>query len=481
MSIRRRDSIREDNDIWVKLSDVFNVNLIKHVTDDIPNEQIRDFSEMSDEEKNYYIQYSVLPLKNNAYVLYSSFIRVPKFIAETNPEIYIWEQSKINKKIEELVLSDKNLKFPDNMKSLEAIKAILTKMEKIKASDVTLSWRDTNVVISYAINGKNIKEYEDYLSSVFAEKVKISLVNISYENQALKLINGTFSIYVLGSLREYRLSIIETVKGYSIVIRSYPMFSSETRLDDLGYTEKAREIIDSIIENNPYGVFLVTGPTGSGKTTTIYTILNEQFQNKNLKIKTAEDPVEIEINGIDQCQINEKGERENWVSYIDLLKSFMRQRPDIIVIGEIRDESVAKVTIEAALTGHAVITTLHTNNIKSTFTRLRENLGITTDRIEDSVSGVLSQRLVRKLCDCKIKDGDFYKRNEDGCEKCKEEDILGYKGQIPAVEVAELKKDIKNYLNENFVKYYSYLESANDLYSQGLIDKHTKEYIEKFQ
>jgi len=481
--MRRRDNIRQTNDIWVKLSEKTDISKINHIDWDFVEQDLIDFDSLSDEELNFYIQYSVLPLKDNRIVVYSTYIRIPEHILKENPTILLWEKDKINSILENKIRSKSKITFSKETKSLEAIKKILAKMQTLECSDITISWRRDKVVISYAIHGKNIKDYEDIIDIDFADKLRLSLINISYENQASKLIDGKFSLYILGKIREYRLSGIETVAGHSLVIRSYNMFDKETTLDSLNYLEKPKKIIQNIINENPYGVFLITGPTGSGKTTTIYTILNEQFKKHNLKIKTAEDPVEVEIDGIDQCQINEKGDKENRVDYVSLLRSFMRQRPDIIAIGEIRDSEVAKTTIEAALTGHKVISTLHTNNIEATFTRLIENLNISIDRIEDSMSGVLSQRLVDKLCECKIKSKDSigFERNESGCDLCRNNIIKGYNGQIPAVEVARMKKDIDNYKKENFLEYYSYNDSAEDLYSLGLIDKNTKKLINLFQ
>jgi type II secretory ATPase GspE/PulE/Tfp pilus assembly ATPase PilB-like protein len=486
---RRRDNSRTDNDIWVKLADHKKTADMKIMDNFKQLEElgyyICDFKEMDDIWTNYFIQFSAIPLQKDggekAIVLTGPYKRVPKFVVDHYiKEVFILEKDEINRVINERIsLSSDQLVFTKDTKSLEAIKSILVKMERMKSSDVTISWRRSKAVISYAVSGRNIKDYEDSVTLEFAEKIRVSLINMSYENQANKLIDGKFSIHILGEIKEYRLSVMETVAGAAIVIRSYQKFDSEMSLDQLGYMEKPQKMIENILENNPYGVFLITGPTGSGKTTTIYTIINEAFKKHNLKIKTAEDPVEIEINGIDQCQINKKGDVEHQVTYVNLLRSFMRQRPDIIVIGEIRDRDVAISTIEAALTGHVVISTLHTNNVESSFTRLQTTLGISQDRIEDSMSGVLSQKLVDKLCDCKIKSGKGYKANEEGCDICKDNPKPGYNGQIPAVEIAELEKKENNFLKENFLEYYSYQDSAKDLYENGMIDLATKKYVEK--
>lgn len=482
---RRRDSSRSTEN-WMTLSehlDITSFKIQKDKEDILKEWSLIKAEDIPEDELNIFVQFAIVPISKGALrgiILNDPFKRVPDWMIQkyTN-EVFVLSKSQCSKIVEkDYSKKSGSLHFHHETKSIDAIKEILSKMERNKVADVTISWRRENVCISYAISGKNVKDMEDIIDIEFAEKLRNSLISMSYENQSEKLVDGKFSLHILGESKEYRLSVIETIAGYSIVIRSYQKFNAEMTLDDLGYLEKPKKIIESIVENNSYGIFLITGPTGSGKTTTIYTIINEAFKKHNLKIKTAEDPVEIEISGIDQCQINKKGEEKHQITYINLLSSFMRQRPDIIVIGEIRDKNVAMSAVEAALTGHVVITTLHTNNIASTFTRLTNNMGITEDRIEDSFSGILSQRLVDKLCSCKVKDGEGYKANEKGCKLCEEEPTLGFLGQIPAVEIASIQKIEKNYLPENYSEYYSYKDSAEDLYKSGFIDRKTKKVLE---
>ena len=487
---KRRKDITRGEDLWHNFDSVVEMDKIRAIKDffEIENTfEILDPSYLEKKELNFFVQFSIIPIKNKedgtiGVLINTPFFRIPDCILQRfKNKIFIVNKNHSNELIAEyFVKNSDSLVFGENVKPMEAIKEMLLKMEHLKVSDLTISWRRDEVIASYAVSGRNVKKYEDRLKKEFAEKIRISLINMSYENQSEKLIDGKFNLHLLNELKEYRLSVITTVSGYSIVIRSYQNFNENTTLDDLGYMKKPKAMIESILENNPYGLFLITGPTGSGKTTTIYTVISEAFKTKNLKIKTAEDPVEILISGIDQCQINLKGEEKHQVTYENLLASFMRQRPDIVVIGEIRDKSVAKTTIEVALTGHIVISTLHTNNIKATFTRLQTSLGISKDRIEDTISGVLSQQLVDKLCDCKVKSGKFFKRNEVGCKKCEENDIIGYNNQILAVEIAELEKMEDNFLKDNFRDYYSYEDSANDLYNGGFIDKITYEKVKTF-
>lgn len=485
MDTRRRDGSRSAEN-WVRLVDlvepykIFTLKSLSKIEEE--NVTIMDINGIPREEILFFMQFGVIPVKKDGkigIIISSAHKRVPEqLIKNYLGFVYVLSPDDcISLSISTFSNKSTRLMFGKDVKSIDAVKEILSKMETLKASDLTMSWRKDFASLSYTISGHNAVEHEDSITLEIAEKLRISIINMAYESQAEKIIDGKFSIHINGDLKEYRLSVIETVAGYSLVIRSYQKFDSDITLSDLGYTKKPLLIIENILKNT-YGIFLVTGPTGSGKTTTIYTIINNLFRDFNLKIKTAEDPVEKELYGIDQCQINKKGEDKHQVTYMNLLSSFMRQRPDLMVIGEIRDKDVATATVEAALTGHNVISTLHTNNVKSTITRLTSHLGVTIDRIEDSFSGILSQRLVDKLCDCKIKKGAGFEENPDGCEKCANQIRKGFYGQIPAVEVASMGKFEENYIETNFLDYYSYADSANDLYKEGFIDLKTKKILE---
>lgn len=484
MDVRRKDGSRSAEN-WVRLVDIvepykiFTLESIAKIKEEGLTINVKNISK---EEASFFMQFGVIPAHKdgkNGIIINSAHKRVPENIVKDYLSfVYVLGLDDcVSLSISTFASKTTSLLFNRDVKSIDAVKEILSKMELLKASDLTMSWRRDHVSLSYTINGRSSAENEDSVSIEIAEKLRISIINMAYESQSEKIIDGKFSIHILGELKEYRISSIETVAGYSIVIRSYQKFDIDSTLYDLGYMDKPMSIIENILKNT-YGIFLITGPTGSGKTTTIYTIISNAFRDFNLKIKTAEDPVEKELYGIDQCQINRKGEDKHQITYSNLLASFMRQRPDIIVIGEIRDEHVAMATVEAALTGHNVISTLHTNNVKSTITRLTNHLGVTIDRIEDSFSGILSQRLVDKLCDCKIKDGEGYKANEDGCEKCNSGSRKGFLGQIPAVEIASIGKFENNFLQENFLEYYSYADSAKDLFIGGFIDSKTKKILE---
>jgi len=207
------------------------------------------------------------------------------------------------------------------------------------------------------------------------------------------------------------------------------------------------------IMNNPHGIILVTGPTGSGKSTTCYTVLNE-LNRVDVNIVTVEDPVEANIPGINQVQVNVKA----GLTFASALRSILRQDPDIIMIGEIRDGETAQIAVQASITGHLVISTLHTNSTSASVTRLID-MGVEPYMIGDAVVGIIAQRLVRRLCTCKI--GHEATRQEkillnwpqeqpltvyepNGCEKCGN----GYKGRKAIYEIMPISAAIRRILHE---------------------------------
>lgn len=214
------------------------------------------------------------------------------------------------------------------------------------------------------------------------------------------------------------------------------------------------EQFDYILQN-PHGILLVTGPTGSGKSTTLYTALSE-LNKEDVNIITVEDPVEANIDGINQVQVNPKAE----LTFATALRSILRQDPDIIMIGEIRDRETASIAVQASITGHLVVSTLHTNSSASTITRL-EDMGIESYLIADSVIGVIAQRLVRRLCkECKRprlatadeKELMGCSMEEDvtiyepcGCSKCEN---TGYKGRIGVYEIMKMSPRLKTIISK---------------------------------
>ncbi len=482
MKERRSISDRDFEGKWSNLASIVGRENIYIHSSDMIFEVIRDFEKDPTIKKKYIIQFLVIPVIYNGkkgVITFDPFARVPLFLMKEYSSFIILADKKYCSNLALNSFSSSNkLEISKGESPLNFIIKMITKMEQLRASDLTLSWTSSNVILKYTVSNKNLYEENDYIDVEFSEKIRVALVNLSHERPSEGFIDGKLNIQILGKKKEYRLSVVQTVVGYSIVLRSYQKFNKEMKISDLGYTQKAYSILEEIIYQNSHGLFLICGPTGSGKTTTIYTILQELYMKKDLKIKTAEDPVEIQIDGIDQCNINTHGSEEYKITYQKILSKYMRQKPDAIMIGEIRDKTVAKACVEASLTGHLTVSTLHTSNVESTFSRLINSLDISYDQIEDSLIGILNQKLVKKLCDCKIKKGDGYIANPNGCDKCKRTGNIGYDGEVLASEIVKLKIGIESYKSENYEKFYTFSECADDLYNSGTIDKTTKTYIE---
>lgn len=253
---------------------------------------------------------------------------------------------------------------------------------------------------------------------------------------------------------DIRVSILPTVYGEKIVMRLTSKNALSREKSQLGLKPHDLQRFDHILKN-PHGILLVTGPTGSGKSTTLYTALSE-LNKEDVNIITVEDPVEANIDGINQVQVNNKAD----LTFASALRSILRQDPDIIMIGEIRDQETASIAVQASITGHLVVSTLHTNSAASTITRLVD-MGIEPYLIADSTVGVIAQRLVRRLCpDCKrAKKADaedlemlMCKPEEDltiyepcGCAKC---DGTGFRGRIGVYEIMEVTPQLKHIISK---------------------------------
>lgn len=256
---------------------------------------------------------------------------------------------------------------------------------------------------------------------------------------------------------DFRVSSLPTLYGEKIVMRILDPASAQMGIDALGYDPDQREILLNAVQR-PYGMVLVTGPTGSGKTVSLYTCLN--ILNKpGVNISTAEDPAEINLPGINQVNVNDKA----GLNFSNALRAFLRQDPDIIMVGEIRDLETADIAIKAAQTGHMVLSTLHTNDAPTTLTRLM-NMGVAPFNIASSVILITAQRLARRLCSCKqVKeipheallragfkeadlDGSWQPYHPVGCEICKN---TGYKGRVGIYQVMPITDEMTRIIMKN--------------------------------
>ncbi len=256
---------------------------------------------------------------------------------------------------------------------------------------------------------------------------------------------------------DFRVSTLPTLHGEKIVMRILDPSSATLGIDALGYEPEQKEQLLKAIRR-PYGMILVTGPTGSGKTVSLYTCLNI-LNEPGINISTAEDPAEINLAGINQVNVNEKA----GLTFSAALKSFLRQDPDIIMVGEIRDLETAEIAIKAAQTGHLVMSTVHTNDAPSTLTRLM-NMGVATFNIASSVILITAQRLARRLCKCKVPadipeaallqagfdkselDGSWKPYKAVGCELCSD---TGYKGRVGIYQVMPISDAMTRIIMSN--------------------------------
>jgi general secretion pathway protein E len=266
---------------------------------------------------------------------------------------------------------------------------------KERASDIHIEPTEDKVIVRYRVDGRLIPRKEanrGFLSSIVS-RVKIEAgLNIAEKRLPQ---DGRITKKIAGKVIDVRVSTIPTAKGERVVMRLLDKEQVLLNLVDLGFARKELDQLEHLI-GRPNGIILVTGPTGSGKTTTLYACLN-RINTPEKNILTAEDPVEYELRGIGQMQVQPK----IGLTFASGMRSFLRQDPDVIMVGEIRDHETAEIAIHASLTGHLVLSTLHTNDAPSAVTRLID-MDVQAYQISSSVLAVLAQRLVRKLCEqCK--------------------------------------------------------------------------------
>ncbi len=335
------------------------------------------------------------------------------------------------------------------------VKQILEGGVRQRASDIHIEPLESSVRVRYRIDGvlKQVMSYDYSLLSGICARIKImGGMDISEKRKPQ---DGRISIMVDRKEFDIRVSMLPTVYGEKTVMRLTSKDGLTRPKSGLGLSPSEEHVFDGIL-SNPHGIILVTGPTGSGKSTTLYTALSE-LNTEEVNIVTVEDPVEANIDGINQCQVNEKAD----MTFAAALRSILRQDPDIIMIGEIRDGETADIAVKAAITGHLVVSTLHTNSAASTVTRLID-MGVEPYTAGDALVGVIAQRLVRRLCTCKQpryaepnekrflgipedqEDVIVYEPN--GCNLCND---TGYAGRIGVYEMMTVTKALQQIISKN--------------------------------
>jgi type IV pilus assembly protein PilB len=348
-------------------------------------------------------------------------------------------------------------KLVDEAPVVRLVNSIIVQALRQRASDIHIEAQETRVRVRYRIDGAlyNVMTPPRHIHAAIISRIKI-MAEMDIAERRLPQ-DGRIQLKVENREIDLRVSTIPTVFGEKVVMRILDKSQTLVSVEKIGLLAENRQRFETML-TKPYGIILLTGPTGSGKTTTLYTILNK-LNSTETNIVTVEDPVEYQLAGINQVQMNPKA----GLTFANGLRSFLRQDPDIIMVGEIRDEETARIAIHAALTGHLVLSTLHTNDAPGAVTRLVD-MGIEPFLVASSLIGVIAQRLIRVLCDrCKqvytppaevlqrlgatmlAGDGQVPIYRPVGCEFCTK---IGYKGRIGIFEIMVVDDVIKTLITK---------------------------------
>lgn len=348
-------------------------------------------------------------------------------------------------------LTTLNEAMSDN-KVVELLNHLLMQAISDKASDIHLEPFEDEFKVRYRIDGVlyEMLPVPKQLAMPMVSRVKV-LAKLNISERRLPQ-DGRVELTLPSGPVDLRVAVLPTMFGESVVLRVLDRSNVQLSLDRVGLRDDALEMFRGLIEK-PNGIVIVTGPTGSGKTTTLYAALNELNQ-PDTKILTAEDPVEYDIEGLVQCQVNTDQE----LTFARLLRSFLRQDPDIILVGEVRDLETAQISIQASLTGHLVFTTLHTNDAPSSIARLLD-LGVESFLLTATLEAIVAQRLVRRICtNCKeeyvpseeqlmelaLRPSDVGGRvffRGRGCDKCNKS---GFKGRLALFEIMVMNDELRD-------------------------------------
>ena len=382
---------------------------------------------------------------------------------------------------EEPKASNEDTSDVDDAPVVKFLQKVLIDAINCGASDIHFEPYEKYYRIRYRVDGelREISQPPLAIKEKLASRIKvISKLDISEKRVPQ---DGRMKL-VLSAQRaiDFRVSTLPTLFGEKIVMRILDPSSAKLGIDALGYDPDQKQLLLDAV-SRPYGMVLVTGPTGSGKTVSLYTCLN--ILNKpGVNISTAEDPAEINLPGINQVNVNDKA----GLTFAAALKSFLRQDPDVIMVGEIRDLETADISIKAAQTGHMVLSTLHTNDAPTTLTRMM-NMGIAPFNIASAVILITAQRLARRLCTCKAEaeldedamiaagfgesdlDGSWRPFRPVGCERC---GGGGYKGRVGIYQVMPISDEIQRMIltggNAMEIAAQAKREGVSDLRSSGL-------------
>jgi len=346
------------------------------------------------------------------------------------------------------------LETEDDAPIIRLINALLTQAVKENASDIHIEPFENRLLVRIRVDGvlREVLSPQRALAPLIISRIKV-MSRLDIAEKRLPQ-DGRISLRIAGRAVDVRVSTLPSGHGERVVLRLLDKQAGRLQLDNLGMDPATQTRIDHII-GRPHGIILVTGPTGSGKTTTLYAAL-AKLNNTTRNIMTVEDPIEYYIDGIGQTQVNQKVD----MSFARGLRAILRQDPDVVMVGEIRDLETVEIAIQASLTGHLVFSTLHTNTAIGAVTRLRD-MGVEPFLLSSSLLGVLAQRLVRKLCDhCKREhtpdtterkllglNGDKNLKIYEavGCEHCNQR---GYRGRTGIYELVDIDDTLRTLIHD---------------------------------
>jgi len=346
------------------------------------------------------------------------------------------------------------LESVDDAPIIKLINALLSEAVKENASDIHLEPYENRLVVRFRVDGvlREVLQPKRGLAPLLASRIKV-MSKLDIAEKRLPQ-DGRISLKIAGRAVDVRVSTIPSANGERVVLRLLDKQAARLSLEMLHISSDFREkLLEQIYK--PHGIFLVTGPTGSGKTTSLYSMLN-QLNDRRRNIMTVEDPIEYYLDGIGQTQVNQKVE----MTFARGLRAILRQDPDVVMVGEIRDPETAQIAVQASLTGHLVFSTLHTNTAVGAMTRLRD-MGIEPFLLASSLIAVMSQRLVRLLCPhCKtpyfadqiekqrfpeLKTQQITLYQSKGCQACRH---TGYRGRTGIYELVPMDSTLRKLIHD---------------------------------
>ncbi len=365
------------------------------------------------------------------------------------------EEYRANDIHEKEIESELEIDEIKNSPAVKMVDSIIESAVKSRVSDIHIEPFDSKFTVRYRIDGQLYKQFDSPKEPLGTIVTRLKIMGNMDIAERRTPQDGRIITEIDGEMIDLRVSVLPTVNGEKIVLRILDKEAFNVNKHDLGMRDDDLKKLNDVIKN-PYGIVLVTGPTGSGKTTTLYSVLKD-LNSEDKNIVTVEDPVECSMEGINQVGVNLKA----GLDFATGLRSILRQDPDIIMVGEIRDSETAEIAIRAAITGHLVLSTIHTNDAPSSIVRLKD-MDIAPYLVASSLVGVVAQRLIRKLCPhCKEKvlANDYEKdilgidRRKNitiykkvGCNKCNNN---GYKGRVGVYEIMKISNNIRNLIYED--------------------------------